>query len=81
MSITARREWFRARVGMRIFRNATTCNCSICKDVEEGGLIIYDKSHADYLYDTETEFTGEGYPLKYFDTKEEVETFKKEQTK
>jgi len=75
MSITARREWFRARVGMRVFRNVTNCDCPICKNVSEEGLIIDDKFHADYLYDIETEFTAERHPLRYFDTKEEVKAF------
>lgn len=70
--LTEREKWFIERIGKRVYRNETSCQCIVCKGVAENGLIIHDKMHADYLYDCESESNGEGIPLRYFDTKEEV---------
>lgn len=42
-------QWFLDRIGKRIFRPATTCNCKTCKDVLKNGLIVQDAGHAFYL--------------------------------
>jgi len=70
---TERELWFQKRIGMRVYRNETSCKCEICKDAFENGLVINDKLHADYLYDCETEYTAEGSLLRYFDSREEVD--------
>ena len=70
--ITERNQWFRDRIEKKIFRNETTCTCAICKDVFENGLYVHDMFHADYIYECEYESNGEGFPLRYFDTKEEL---------
>jgi hypothetical protein len=70
--LTERELWFRSKIGQRLYRNETSCQCGVCKNVAENGLIVNDQFHADYLYDCEAESNGEGYPLRYFDTKEEV---------
>lgn len=56
------KQWFRNRIGKRIFRDATSCRCQSCKDVVENGLIIFDGSehgnkymHADYVFDCQNE--------------------------
>jgi len=70
--IPERKQWFRDRIGMILFRNETTCKCGICKNVYENGLHIHDIDQADYAYDCECEYTAEGFPLRYFDTREEL---------
>ena len=68
--LSARETWFRCMVGRRLWRN-NYCSCEVCKDVYENGIVISDENHADYCYDNECDYTGSGYPLKYFETKEE----------
>lgn len=75
MQISERRQWFRDRIEKTVYRNHNGCNCPVCQDVVSEGLRIDNLMHADYLYDIETESTGEGYPLRYFDTQEEVKEF------
>lgn len=79
--LTEREQFFRDRVGKRIYRNDNGCPCPICVSVLEKGLIVTDEYHADYLYDTESEYSGEGHPLRYFDTKEEATEFSVQQEK
>ncbi len=69
-----REKWFQDRIGKRVFRNNTFC-CEHCQDIFDNGLIIADKQHADYLRDCEAEWTIEGTPLNYFDTKKEAMEF------
>jgi len=45
------KQWFIDRIGKRIYRKNNICNCAICLNVHEVGLIITDKDHAIYLYD------------------------------
>jgi hypothetical protein len=59
-------------INLQIDRNETSCQCGVCKNVFENGLVVEDNFHADYLYDCEGEFTAEGFPIRYFDSKEEV---------
>jgi hypothetical protein len=73
-----RKQWFLDRIGKRIFRNGSGCSCNVCANVYENGLIIRDAYHAEYLCDIEGEYNHEGYPLEYFDTKEEVTSFENE---
>src|ERR1041385_1145335 len=62
-----REQWFKDRIGKRVFRTKTTCPCEVCENVYQNGLLIHDEMHADYIcmYDLEGICT-------YFDTKEEV---------
>jgi hypothetical protein len=45
------KQWFIDRIGKRIYRKNNICNCAVCLNVHEVGLIITDKDHAIYLYD------------------------------
>lgn len=67
-----RQKWFRSRIGKTIFRNENGCLCPVCNRVVANGLMIRDMEHADYLYDTECDYNRDGIPLRYFDTKQEV---------
>lgn len=58
-------EWFKDRVGKRIFRTESTCTCEVCKKVYEVGLIVVDMFHAQYLYDCQNSLG-----LFYFDKTE-----------
>lgn len=73
--LSEREQWFRERIGKRVFRNDYGCHCSVCEAVLKNGLIITDEFTADYLYDCETDFAGEQVPLRYFDTKNEAVEF------
>lgn len=55
-------QWFKDRVGKRVYRTDSTCQCDICKKVGEIGLIISDDLHANYLFDCQNELD-----LYYFD--------------
>lgn len=58
-------KWFQDRVGKRIFRTESTCQCEVCKKVYEVGLTVVDKLHAQYLYDCQNSLG-----LFYFDKTE-----------
>ena len=68
--MTAREQWFKDRIGKRIFRVKSTCPCNTCKDNYDNGLVVLDELHAEYLRNCEAEMTEP-----YFDTKEEVKQF------
>lgn len=68
-----RQQWFKDRVGKRIWRNKTSCKCGVCASVYLNGLTPADEIHAMYLNDCESEMP----PLKYFDTKEERDEYEK----
>ncbi len=56
------KQWYIDRIGKRVFRLKSDCDCLVCRKVEEVGLIISDKLHALYLFDGQNELG-----LKYFD--------------
>lgn len=47
----------------------------VCQNIHKNGIIVENELHANYLADMEAEFTIDGHPLKYFDTKEEALEF------
>ena len=49
------KQWFIDRIGKRVYRDKYTCECKICMDVFENGLIIKNEMHATYLYDVQHE--------------------------
>lgn len=75
--LTEREQWFISRAGKRIFRNKTPCDCLMCGNVFKKGLILSNESHALYVAETEAMYQMEGERVKYFDTKEEAEAYKK----
>lgn len=77
--LTEREQFFRDRVGKRIYRNDNGCPCNVCEDVLKNGLVVTDIFHADYLFDTEIDYAMEQVPLRYFDTKEEAMEFSVQQ--
>ena len=50
-----RLQWFKDRIGKRIYRYDVSCECEVCKAVGAHGLIIADDMHAHYLFDCEAE--------------------------
>lgn len=48
-------EWFLFHVGERVFRNKVKCDCESCKRGGEEGVLITDKTHANYLFDVQNE--------------------------
>ena len=73
--LSEREKWFTDRIGMRVYRNRTTCRCKTCENIWHNGIIIENTMHAKYLYDCESEFTAEEHPLRYFDTIEERDKY------
>jgi hypothetical protein len=57
-------EWYKERIGKKVYRTASTCPCEVCKKVEDVGLYIADELHANYLYDCQNVLD-----LYYFDKK------------
>lgn len=57
-------QWFKDRIGKRVYRKNNVCKCPICLDAFENGLIIKDEDHAYYLRDIQNELG-----LTYQDTK------------
>lgn len=57
--------WFKSRIGQRVYRTESSCECEVCKKVGEVGLIIVDELHAQYLFDCQNELG-----LYYFDNLE-----------
>ena len=64
-----RQRWFIERIGKKVFREPTSCECKTCQNVSDNGLIINDKLHATYLHDMEGMYQSEGHNLKYRDNK------------
>ena len=63
---------------MRLYRNDNGCDCERCQEILTNGILVDDIEHADYLYDSELDYTAEGHPLRYFDTKVEADKFAKD---
>ena len=57
-----KRQWFMDRIGKRVYRTQSTCECEICTTIYHEGLIICDAQHAQYLFDIQNETD-----LRYFD--------------
>lgn len=70
-----RLNWFKSRVGKRIYRSKGSCTCELCKEVHKHGIIVEDETHAQYLCDVEGDMLGEGINMKYFDTVKEVKEY------
>lgn len=49
------KEWFIEKIGQRVFRTKSSCQCKICEKVYQEGLIIQDEFHAKVLYDYQNE--------------------------
>jgi len=62
-------QWFIDRIGKRIYRDMSTCQCSGCMDSVESGFIIDDKEHANELYNIQIDYAREGAFLNYRDDK------------
>ncbi|MFZ5365418.1 MAG: hypothetical protein ACOZBH_04465 [Patescibacteria group bacterium] len=63
------KKWFIRRIGKRVFRDADGCECDLCRNVVENGIIINDKQHADYMYEMQWECANLGTYLNYRDKK------------
>lgn len=62
-------EWFKERIGKRIYRDADGCKCLSCARIVEEGLVIHSEEHAEYVYDNQNDFGAEGIKLNYRDEK------------
>jgi len=68
-----RLQWFKDRIGKRVFRPMTTCRCKTCEDAYLNGVEISDDGHAKYLMDIEGAYGQETRGgFQYFDTREEM---------
>lgn len=55
-------EWFKERIGQKVYRTESQCKCEVCASVFKNGLFISDDLHANYLFDCQNELD-----LYYFD--------------
>lgn len=67
------RRWFTQRIGKRIYRDKQhnsdqkgAC-CATCADVEQNGLVVRDKDHAEYLAMIDADFAACGVYINYRD--------------
>lgn len=71
-SYNKRKQWFLDRVGKKVYRDKSFCECSVCKRVEDNGVFISDSNHALYLLDIESisqDPSESSHPIKYRDEK------------
>lgn len=61
-------DWFKDRIGKKVFRKRNFCQCNTCLEIWENGITILDEMHADYLYCIEMETN-----VNYFDKNENNE--------
>ena len=52
-------KWFLNRIGKRVYRLIDYPCCRVCDEVYKNGLVIYDRAHAQYLYDAQGELQVE----------------------
>ena len=57
-------QWFKNRIGKKIYRLTEACHCKHCQKSFEDGFVLYSKTHADYVYCCQNEMG-----LKYADKK------------
>lgn len=72
-----RRNWFIDRIGKRVFRNDTGCECLECYNIVKSGFIIENCDMAEYLYEQMEEKQLQGLKIGYFDTMDEANEFMK----
>ncbi len=65
--IDPRLTWFKERIGKRVFRTRSHCNCEFCNNVTERGMILLDEEDAIAHYNNELKFEKEGCNLEYRD--------------
>lgn len=46
-------QWFKNRIGKKVFRDAVDCKCDTCEQGTVDGIKITDKQHSTYLYDVQ----------------------------
>lgn len=62
-------KWFMERIGERIYRDKTSCDCDECKQILNEGLVIMDGQHANYLYTCQNDYAHDGIFLNYREVK------------
>lgn len=56
-------SWFINRIGKRVYRCATSCDCDSCRENTEKGIVIRDEEHASHLCNASAEMG-----IKYYDS-------------
>lgn len=46
---------FLTRVWKKVYRNAGSCPCATCREVEKNWLVIADEQHAKHLYQVQVD--------------------------
>lgn len=62
-------EWFKDRIGKKIYRDKLSCPCETCEVNGIHGLIVEDELHANYLSMIDADFAAEGTFCNYRDIK------------
>ena len=57
-------QWFKDRIGKRIYRDHNGCPCESCTRRNERGIVVAGEYHAKYLYDISCELMTEYRDLK-----------------
>lgn len=64
--MSEREKWFKARIGRRVFRTAIPNSSLADEKVYNLGQIIYNREHAEWLFEKESNFRQAGTPVTYF---------------
>lgn len=62
-------QYFKDRIGKKIYRDSDGCDCDSCKKVLKEGLLVHDEDHAQYIFDAQNDWASEGILLNYRDEK------------
>lgn len=71
MSNEERRKWFIKKAGRRIYRTCLPNSSPADEVVYNMGQIVYNREHAEYLFERENKFRLQGTPVTYFGSKPE----------
>jgi hypothetical protein len=63
------KQRFLDRINSRIFRDDNECDCEWCKDVLDNGMVIFNETHAECIYDAQEDYGIAGIILNYRDIK------------
>jgi hypothetical protein len=64
-------QWYKDRIGKKVFRTISICSCSYCIKAFEEGMTIHDEQFAKYLFGVQGEIQHnyEDFPTQKMNTK------------
>jgi hypothetical protein len=68
------KAWFQQRIGKRVWMQGFDCDCKICKEYREDGMVVQEP---EYFADLVADFAVDGNKLVFFDSKQERDEYGK----